>query len=93
MDTIAQVIADKFGIKLDSRPSVYREGKLINAVWTDEDWQFSFYSNGNWDVQFYDGRVSCEGKTTPPRQKLWVRRLVKRGLAVPFAISAVAEWK
>lgn len=92
MDTIAQVIADKFKIKLDSSPSVYKEHRLINAVWSDEGWQFSFYSNGNWDIQFDDGR-SFEGHTTPPRQKSWVRRLVKRGLAVPFAVSAVAAWQ
>ena len=92
MDTIAQVIADKFGIKLNGSPSVYKDGRMVKAVWSDDEWQFCFYSNGNWDVQFENGKYE-EGHTTPPTQKSWIRRLVKRGLAVPLAISAVMEWK
>jgi hypothetical protein len=91
LEVIPNTIARKYGIELKGTASIYSDGRTIKVVWNVGDTSsFTFYSNGNWNIEKESGEY-IEGHTTPPTQKSWVNRIAK--IYWPeYAHAAWWEW-
>lgn len=91
LHVIPNQIAQRHGIDLSGkRHSTYREGRSIKVIWYIDNGTFTFYTNGDWDINKHDGEY-IEGHTNPPTQKIWVKRLEKKYWA-EYATAAWYEW-
>ena len=91
LEVIPNQIARKHGIDLSGkRNDVYKDGRLTKVVWYIGDGTFTFYSNGDWSIDDFEGEYK-EGHTNPPTQKIWVKRLEKFYFA-EYATAAWYEW-